>query len=155
MGYFCPFTLLNSPKNEKFLKMKKLPGDIIMLLKCTKIHDHICTVQINVPLFGKFNAFFIFHNRVFPNYQENYTTKEGSCFLNRGTKTKFFLAVNVKNNLNRCVSHFYYNIYAAAVLTYIRFFSLILIGVSFSVICSFYFCAVICWLLFYDYLTLF
>ena len=32
---FCPFTPPNSPKNEK------KPGDIIILHKCTKNHDHM------------------------------------------------------------------------------------------------------------------
>ena len=31
----------NSPKNENFKKMKKTPGDIIILYKCTKNHDHM------------------------------------------------------------------------------------------------------------------
>ena len=39
------------------------------------------------------NAFFIFHDKVFPTYPENHDTK-GFCFLNQGIKTKFFLAVN-------------------------------------------------------------
>ena len=38
---FCPFTLLNSPKNENFKKMKKPHGDIIILHKCNKNHDHM------------------------------------------------------------------------------------------------------------------
>ena len=54
-------------------------------------------VRINVSLFGKYNAFFIFHdNRVFPTYTENNDTKEGFCFLNGGTKTKFFLLLRLK-----------------------------------------------------------
>ena len=63
-------------------------------------------VQTDVSLFGKYNAFFIFHDGVFPTYPENHNIKEGFCFLNRGTKTKFFLAIKVKNNFNRSVSHF-------------------------------------------------
>ena len=35
---FCPF---NNPKNPNFEKLKKVPGDIIILHKCTKNHD-IC-----------------------------------------------------------------------------------------------------------------
>ena len=34
---FCP----NSPKNQNFKTMKKMPGDIILLHKCTKNHDHM------------------------------------------------------------------------------------------------------------------
>ena len=37
------FALLppNSPKNEKFKKMKKMPGDVIILHKFTKNHNHM------------------------------------------------------------------------------------------------------------------
>ena len=34
---FCPFT----PKNQNLKKMKKMPGEIIILHKCTKNHDHM------------------------------------------------------------------------------------------------------------------
>ena len=42
---FCPFSPLpppshNSLKNKNFKKRKKNPGDIIILHKCTKNHDH-------------------------------------------------------------------------------------------------------------------
>ena len=40
-GYFLPFYLASSPKSENFKTMKKNPGDIIILHKCTKIHDHM------------------------------------------------------------------------------------------------------------------
>ena len=36
---FCPFTPLTAQK-IKILKMKKNPGDVIILHKCTKSHDH-------------------------------------------------------------------------------------------------------------------
>ena len=38
---FCPFTPLNSPKNQNFENMKQKPGDIIILLMCTKYYDQI------------------------------------------------------------------------------------------------------------------
>ena len=41
MGYFLAFYPCNSSKNENFKKMKKKPGDIIILHKCTTNHDHI------------------------------------------------------------------------------------------------------------------
>ena len=47
---FCHFGLFfallppspppNSPKNENIKKMKKTPGDIIILHNCTKTHDY-------------------------------------------------------------------------------------------------------------------
>ena len=38
---FCPFTSLTAHKNIDFKKMRKNPGDIIILLYCTKNHDYI------------------------------------------------------------------------------------------------------------------
>ena len=38
---FCAFTPLTCPKNENFKKIKIHPGDIIILHKCTKNHDHM------------------------------------------------------------------------------------------------------------------
>ena len=43
-AFFCPFTSpppLNSPKKKHLKKMKKTPGDIIILHNCTKNHDHM------------------------------------------------------------------------------------------------------------------
>ena len=40
MGYFLPYTH-NSRKNENFKKNEKTPGDIIILHKCNKNHDHM------------------------------------------------------------------------------------------------------------------
>ena len=39
--FFCTFYLTNSPKNQNFEKLKKTPGDIIILHKCAKNHDHM------------------------------------------------------------------------------------------------------------------
>ena len=41
LGHFLPFHPTNNPKKQNFEKMKKTPGDIIILHKCTKNHDHI------------------------------------------------------------------------------------------------------------------
>ena len=38
---FCPFIPLTAPKNENSKKTKKTNGDIIILHKCTKDHDHM------------------------------------------------------------------------------------------------------------------
>ena len=38
-GLFFALLSLNSPKTEKFKKMNKTSGDIIILHKCTKNHD--------------------------------------------------------------------------------------------------------------------
>ena len=39
--WFLPFYTTNNLKNLNFEKLKKNPGDIIMLNKCTKNHDHM------------------------------------------------------------------------------------------------------------------
>ena len=41
MGHFLLFHPPNNPKNKNFKKMKKIPGDIIILHKCPKNHDHM------------------------------------------------------------------------------------------------------------------
>ena len=41
MGHFLPFYSPNSPKNQNFEKMKKTPGDIIILHMCTKNYDQM------------------------------------------------------------------------------------------------------------------
>ena len=40
LGNFLHFYPPNSPKNENFKKMKKTPGDIIILHNCTKNNDY-------------------------------------------------------------------------------------------------------------------
>ena len=41
LDHFLPFYPYKIPKNQNFEKMKKNPGDIIILHKCTKNHDHM------------------------------------------------------------------------------------------------------------------
>ena len=41
MGYFLPFYPLTWPKNKNFKNVKKAPGDVIILHKRTKNHDHM------------------------------------------------------------------------------------------------------------------
>ena len=38
---FCPFTPPNNPKNQNIEKMKKTPGDIIILHMCTTDDNHM------------------------------------------------------------------------------------------------------------------
>ena len=40
LGHFLPFYPTNNPKNQNFEKMKKTTGDIMILHKCIKNHDH-------------------------------------------------------------------------------------------------------------------
>ena len=48
LGYFLPFYLPSSPKNQNFKKMKKMPGDIIILQWCSKNHDHILYCSLDM-----------------------------------------------------------------------------------------------------------
>ena len=63
--FFCHFGLLfallppNNPKSQNFEKLKKIPGDITILHKCTKNHDHMLYCFIDVTC-NRFNWFF-FH----------------------------------------------------------------------------------------------
>ena len=47
-GKFFPHLPPKNPKNQNFEKMKKIPGDIIILHKCTKNQDHMlhCSSEI-------------------------------------------------------------------------------------------------------------
>ena len=40
-GQFFAHLPPNNPKNQNFKKMKKIPGDIIILHKCNKNYDHM------------------------------------------------------------------------------------------------------------------
>ena len=40
LSHFLPFNPTNNPKNQNFEKMKKVSGDNIILLQCTKNHYH-------------------------------------------------------------------------------------------------------------------
>ena len=44
LGHFLTFYPTNNPKNLNFEKMKKKPGDIIILNMCTKNYDHMIKV---------------------------------------------------------------------------------------------------------------
>ena len=65
---FCPyepfFALLplNNLENEKFDKMKKLSGDVIIFQMCTKNHDHITYASWDMDcdwhIFCHFGSFF-------------------------------------------------------------------------------------------------
>ena len=60
-NFFChfgPFFALlppNNPKNQKFKKLKKAPGDVIILHKYTKNHDHMHVIDLVIIFhFGLF-----------------------------------------------------------------------------------------------------
>ena len=60
--YFSLLLPPNSPKNQNFIKMKKNPGDIIILHQCPKNHDHMLTVP---EKWNMTNVIVIFHFGLF------------------------------------------------------------------------------------------
>ena len=46
LDHFLPFYPPNNPKNQNFEKLKKTPGDIIIL--------HMCTIDDNHMMFGSY-----------------------------------------------------------------------------------------------------
>ena len=56
---FLPFYPPSNPKNQNFEKRKKVPGDIIILHKCTKNHDHMVNCSLDITC-NRFNCYFSF-----------------------------------------------------------------------------------------------
>ena len=56
---FLPFYPPNNPKNQNFEKLKKAPGDIIILHKCAKNHDHMLYCSLDMARNG-FHCYFSF-----------------------------------------------------------------------------------------------
>ena len=59
MGHFLPFYLPNSPKNQNFEKMKKTPGDLIILHMRTKNYDQMMYTSWDIVHHGC-NCYFSF-----------------------------------------------------------------------------------------------
>ena len=59
---FLPCYPPNNPKSQNFEKLKKTPGDIIILQKCTKNHDPIlyCSLDMACNGFNYFSIWSIF-----------------------------------------------------------------------------------------------
>ena len=64
-GHFLPLLLRWQPKKWKFQTMKKTPGDIIILHKCTKNHDHMLCYPWDMA-HGTCNCCFLFWAIFFP-----------------------------------------------------------------------------------------
>ena len=62
---FLPSFPPNNPKNQNFEKLKKAPGDIIILHKCTKNHDHMLYCSLDMARNG-FNCYFSFWAIFYP-----------------------------------------------------------------------------------------
>ena len=57
LDHFLHFNLTKNQKNKNFEKMKKKPGDTIILLKCIKNHDHILYCSWDIARDGR-NCYF-------------------------------------------------------------------------------------------------
>ena len=136
-------------------KLRFLSGDIFFLFFNLQVITCF-RVRINISWIRKYNAFFVFHDTVFPTYPENYNTSEGFCFLNRGIATKIFVTVKLKNDLNMMRISFLLKQLCCCCLD-VRFFSLIIIAISFLIHFSymlFFFHCIDILRMFYNYLTL-
>ena len=70
---FCLFTLLTARKMKIFFKMKKTPGDIIILHKCTRNHDHMlhCSLYMARDTGNFYFSFWVFFALLPPTSQKN------------------------------------------------------------------------------------
>ena len=75
MGYFSPFYQTKNKKNQNFEKMKKIAGDIIILHRYTKNHNHMLygswDIEWDAEFFVILDHFFIFYHPPPPNNLEN------------------------------------------------------------------------------------
>ena len=62
---FYPFTPPNNLENQNFKKLKKAPGDIIILHMCTKNHDHMLSCSLDMAR-NRFNCYFSFWTVFYP-----------------------------------------------------------------------------------------
>ena len=70
--FFLPFYHTNNPENQSLEKMKKMPGDIIILYMCTKNYDHMIMVpEIWSATDRFFCCFGLFFFLLPPNDPEN------------------------------------------------------------------------------------
>ena len=60
LNSFLPFYPSNNPKNQNFEKLKKTPGDVIILHKCTKNHDNMLYCSLHIVHNGlEISSFYI------------------------------------------------------------------------------------------------
>ena len=74
---FLPFYPRNNPKNQNFEKLKKAPGDIIILHKCIKNHDHMLSCSLDMARNG-FNCHFFILGYFLPFYHSNSPKSQNS-----------------------------------------------------------------------------
>ena len=99
---FCPFTPLTAQK-LKILKMKKNPGDVIILHKCTKSHDHPLYCSGDVAWDGC-NCYFSFWAIFCPF---NHLTNRKKKLSKKNRKNQNNNSNNNDNNKNNLEISFY------------------------------------------------
>ena len=142
--------------NWSFVHLRN-PVHILVNLVLTYRYTYIPSTYFSTQIYTYTYAFFIFLNTVFPTYPESHDTKEGFCFLIRGTKAKFFLAVKLKK-----ISVDASLIFIKTVMLLLSWHKILFANINWcqvlkfiSVTCSFSLYVLICWGLFYNYLTFF
>ena len=73
-GLFLPFYPLTAPKIKNFKKMRKRPGDLIILHKCTKNYDYRVYCSWD-NAHDRCNCYFLFWAIFLPFYPSNLTQK--------------------------------------------------------------------------------
>ena len=84
LAIFCPFYPTNSPKNENVKKLIT-PGDIIILQKCTKTHDHrlYCFWDMVCAGCNSYFSFWVIFHHFTQVYQKSWSY--ANLFLRYGT----------------------------------------------------------------------
>ena len=59
LGHFLPFYSPKNQKNQNYEKMKKIAGDIIILLMCTKNHNYLMYSSCYVEWDREFLSFWV------------------------------------------------------------------------------------------------
>ena len=71
---FLPCYPPNNPKSQNFEKLKKTPGDIIILQKCTKNHDHMLYCSWDM-VHDRCSCYFFILGYFCPFYSPNWPKK--------------------------------------------------------------------------------
>ena len=92
LDHFLPFYPPNNPEHQNYEKLKKTPGDIIILHTCTKNYDHMLycwnhlTDVIVIFHFGLFSPFYPFIAWKIKIYKKWKRCQEISSFYNSVSK---------------------------------------------------------------------
>ena len=90
LGHFLPFYSTNNPKNQNLEKIKQTPGDIIILHKHIRYHNHILYCSLDMARDSY--VIFIFHLLPLKWHRGGCTPKKclWRCFVNKLAGRTFF-----------------------------------------------------------------